>query len=108
MTTENKILPELGYANADQTPCSYVSIGRMTKAAGNASSVSIKGLTDRRNITLTFVVTLQENSYPCKSYTKGKQQPANQEVLKRNSNWHQLQKALLIWDVFRGQKPQRC
>ena len=45
MITENKITPEL-VLNADQTPCSYVSVGRMTMAARNASSVPIKGLTD--------------------------------------------------------------
>ena len=41
--------------NADQTPSSYVSVGRMTMAATNSQSVPIKGLTDKRNITLTFV-----------------------------------------------------
>ena len=41
--------------NADQTPSSYLSVGRMTMAATNSQSVPIKGLTDKRNITLTFV-----------------------------------------------------
>ena len=34
MTTENKKV-----LNADQTPCWYVSVGRMTMAARNASSI---------------------------------------------------------------------
>ena len=55
LMTENKIPPEL-VLNADQTPCSYVSVGRMTMAARNSSSVPIEGLTDKRNITLTFVI----------------------------------------------------
>ena len=38
MTTENKIPPEL-VLNADQTPCWYVSVGRITMAATNASSI---------------------------------------------------------------------
>lgn len=41
--------------NADQTPCSYVSVGKSTMAKRGQKSVSIKGLTDKRNITLTFV-----------------------------------------------------
>lgn len=57
-------------------------LGAITKAARDVSSVAIKDLTDKRNITFTFVVTLSgESSYPCKSYTKGKQQPTNKEVL---------------------------
>ena len=55
MTTEDKIPPEF-MLNADQTPCSNLSIGRMMMAARNASSVSIKGVTDKRSITLTFVI----------------------------------------------------
>lgn len=41
--------------NTDQTPCSYVSVGKSTMAKRGQKSVSIKGLTDKRNITLTFV-----------------------------------------------------
>ena len=51
------IPPEL-VINADQTPSSYISVGRTTMAKQGSSSVSIKGLSDKRNITLTFVVTL--------------------------------------------------
>ena len=39
--------------NADQTPSSYVSVGKQTMATHGARSVPIKGLTDKRNITLT-------------------------------------------------------
>lgn len=63
MITENKIPLEL-VLNADQTPCSYVSVGRMKMAARDASSVPIKGLTATRNITLTFVVTLSGEFLP--------------------------------------------
>ena len=42
--------------NADQTPSSYVSVERSTMAARGAKSVPIKGLMDKRNITLIFVV----------------------------------------------------
>ena len=54
---KHKIPPEL-VLNADQTPSSYVSVGRMTMAEKNSQSVPIKGLKDKRNITLTFVTSL--------------------------------------------------
>ena len=54
---QHKIPPEL-ILNADQTPSSYVSVGRMTMAATNSQSVAIMGLTDKRNITLTFVAKM--------------------------------------------------
>ena len=47
----HSIPPQL-LLNADQTPSSYVFVGKMTMAARNSSSVPIKGLTDKRNITL--------------------------------------------------------
>ena len=69
--TESKIPLEL-VLNADQTPWSYVSVGRMTMAARNASSVPIKGLTDTRNITLTFVLTLLGEFLPMQVIYQGK------------------------------------
>jgi hypothetical protein len=56
------IPPEL-VLNSDQTPSSYVSVGKSTMAVSGASSVPIKGLTDKRCITLNFVVTLANSSY---------------------------------------------
>ena len=50
------IPPEL-VLNADQTPSSYVSVGKLTMAKKGAQSGPTCGLTDKRNITLTFVVT---------------------------------------------------
>ena len=54
---EHNIPPEF-VLNADQTPSSYVSVGKSTMAARGGKSVPIKGLTDKRNITLTFVLSL--------------------------------------------------
>ena len=137
--TENKIPPEL-VLNADQTPCSYVSVGRMTMAARNSLSVPIKGLTDKRNITLTFFITLSGQFLPMQVIYQGKttaSQPRGfkfpkgfsiSQNPKHYSNEHETltlidkvvapyverkrkelelaptQKALLIWDVFKGQK----
>ena len=44
------IQPQL-ILNADQTPSSYVSVGKSTMAKRGDKSVSIKGLSDKRNIT---------------------------------------------------------
>lgn len=60
---QHKIPPEL-ILNADQTPTSYVSVGRMTMAATDSQSVPVKGLTDNRNITLTFVISLSGEFLP--------------------------------------------
>ena len=43
--------------NADQTPSSYVTVGRQTMAARGSKSVPVAGHSDKRNITLTFVVS---------------------------------------------------
>jgi len=67
----HKIPPEL-ILNADQTPSSYVSVGRMTMAATNSQSVPIKGLTDKRNITLTFVISLSGEFLPLQIIHQGK------------------------------------
>ena len=37
--------------NADQTPSSYVSVGKQTMAARGSKSIPIAGLSDKRNIT---------------------------------------------------------
>ena len=57
--------------NADQTPSSYVSVGKMTIAARNSSSVPIKDLTDKRNITLTFVISLNGDFLPMQLIYQG-------------------------------------
>ena len=44
--------------NGDQTPSSSVSVGKQTMAVHGSKSVPIAGLSDKRNITLTFVVSL--------------------------------------------------
>lgn len=50
--------------NADQTPSSYVSVGKQTMAARGSKSIPIAGLSDKRNITLTFVVSLASEFLP--------------------------------------------
>ena len=69
--TQHNIPPEL-VINADQTPCSYVSVRRMTMATCNSSAVPTKGLTDKRNITLTFVISLSGSFLPMQIIYQGK------------------------------------
>lgn len=125
--------------NSDQTPSSYVSVGSMTMANCGDKSVPIKGLTDKRNITLTFVVTIQGEFLPMQVIYQGKtkasqprnfsfpegfsvsqnpkhwsnkeetltliSQVINPYVVKKSQDLHlpETQRALLIWDVFKGQ-----
>ena len=141
ITTHN-IPPHL-VLNADQTPSSYVSVGKMTMATRNSSSVPIKGLADKRNITLTFVISLNGDLLPMQIIYQGKtkaSQPRGFEfprgfavtqnpkhysneletlnliekiiqpyvAMKRKElNLLPIQKALLIWDVFKGQKTEK-
>ena len=62
------IPPEL-ILNTDQTPSSYVSVGKLTMAAQGSKS---KGLTDKRNITLTFVISLSGKFLPMQIIYGGK------------------------------------
>ena len=52
-----------------QTPSSYVSVGRLIMAAHGSKSVPIAGL--KRNITLTFVVSLAGEFLPGKTKQRG-------------------------------------
>jgi len=133
----NSIPPEL-VLNADQTPSSYVSVGRQTMAAHGSKSVPIAGLSDKRNITLTFVVTLSGEFLPMQIIYAGKTKqsqprgfvfPKGFSLSQNPQHWSNeretlklidevinpyvinkrkelklppTQKALVIWDVFKG------
>ena len=58
--------------SADQTPSSYVSVGKSIMAKRGDKSVAIKGLSDKRNITLTFVITLAGEFLPLQIIYGGK------------------------------------
>ena len=66
-----EIPPEL-VLNSDQTPSSFVSMGKSTMTACGASSVPIKGLNDKRCITLNFVITLANKFLPMQIIYSGK------------------------------------
>lgn len=132
------IPPEL-ILNADQTTSSYVSVGKSTMAKRGDKSVSIKGLSDKCNITVTFVITLAGEFLPLQIIYGGKtdrchpknvqfpsgfcishneKHRSNEEetiklidtiivpyIVKKRSelNLPATQKALVVWDVFKGQ-----
>ena len=115
----------------------------MTMATRNSSSVPNKGLTDKRNITLTFFISLNGDFLPMQiiyqvktkaSQPRGFEFPRGFAVtqnpkhysneletlnliekiiqpyvaMKRKElNLLPSQKALLIWDVFKGQKTEK-
>ena len=68
---EYKIPPEL-VLNSDQTPSSYVSVGKSTMAARGSKTIAIKGITDKRAITLNFVVTYSNEFLPMQVIYSGK------------------------------------
>lgn len=71
-TTLHSIPPEL-VLNSDQTPSSYVSVGKSTMHDCGAKSVPIQGLKDKRAITLTFIVSLSGEFCLCKLFMQARQ-----------------------------------
>ena len=58
--------------NSDQTPSKYVTAGRTTMAAKNASTVPLAGSNDKRAITLTLSVVLDGTILPFQCIYGGK------------------------------------
>ena len=60
---ENKIHQNL-IMNLDQTPLNYVPVFHQTMAKKGVKSLSIKGSSDKRCITGTFIITLEGDFLP--------------------------------------------
>ena len=58
--------------NLDKTPTKYVPVGRTTLAKKNTKTVPIKGSSDKRTITATFVISLQGDFLPMQLIYGGK------------------------------------
>jgi len=96
--------------NSDQTPSSYVSVGKSSMTASGSSSVPIKGLTDKRCITLNFVVTLTNEFLPMQIIYGGKTKaslphgvrfPTGFSLTQNPKHWSNEQETLkLIKDVI--------
>lgn len=69
--SKHSITPAL-VLNSVQTPSSYVSVGKSTMAVKGSTTVPIKGLTDKRNITLNFVISLSGEFLPIQIIYSGK------------------------------------
>ena len=78
---EYEIPPEL-VLNSDQTPSSYISVGKSTMALRGSKAIPIKGITDKRAITLTFVITLSNDFLPMQVIYCGKTKAGQPRVFK--------------------------
>ena len=68
---KNKILQSM-VLNIDQTPMKYVPCGKTTLTDKNAKSVPIKGVSDKRMITATLTISLDDNFLPIQLIYAGK------------------------------------
>ena len=57
--------------NSDQTPPKYVQVGCFTMAPKSAKKGGMAGIPDKRNITLTLTVTMDEKALPFQAIYKG-------------------------------------
>lgn len=65
-------IPPALILNSDQTPSSFVSVGKSTMAVRGERSIPIKGITDKRAITLNFVITMSNQILPMQVIYTGK------------------------------------
>ena len=59
-------IPDSLIINLDQTLTKYVPVGRTTLAKKNSKTVTIKGSTDKRTITVTFAISIRGDFLPIK------------------------------------------
>ena len=71
-TVEKYKIPLSLILNLDQTPLKYVPIGNETMALSGSKSVTIEGSSDKRCITRTFGITMQDDFLPMHLIYKGK------------------------------------
>ena len=134
---EKHQIPSNLVINFDQTPSKYVQISAMTMDKRGVSNVPVAGINDKRSITATFSITLDNKFLPMQLIYQGKTDQSLPKVkfpngfsLSANESHYSNekeslkfleeiilpyvqaereklgivdQKALLIFDVFRGQ-----
>ena len=124
---EKHNIPKSLVLNSDQTLSKYVTISRTTMAPKNSTRIGLAGSTDKRSITLTLTVTLDgkillfqiiyggKTSLPkiiflakFSTSVNEKHYSNTEKVIKhrRKKIGDADQYALLIWDLFRGQKTE--
>ena len=112
---EKYSIPPSLIINIDQTPTKYVPVSKSTLAKKGTKHIPITSSNDKRMITATFSETLDgkflslqliykgktKRSFPDINFPAGFSKSANE---KYHSNTHEtIKKALVVWDVFRGQ-----
>ena len=65
-------VPSALVLNLDQTPLSYVSPGKYTFSSKGSKNVPVKGLDDKKQITVTFVVSAAGSFLPIQLIYQGK------------------------------------
>ena len=135
-TVEKYNIPHSLILHADQTPSKYVPTARYTLAEKKSKSVPIAGGSDKQAITANFIETLDckflpmgrktSQTLPKIQFTTGFSLGANPNHYRNTGELIKLlkeivvsyvekisaklddpkQSALLIWDVFRGQKTE--
>ena len=76
---KHKIPESLGI-NSDQKSSKYVPVGRFTMAPKGAKKVSVAGIADNRNITLTLTVTMDGKALTFQAIYKGKTKQSLKKV----------------------------
>ena len=69
---ETHKIPHSLIINFDQTPSKYVQVSAMTMDNKGTSNVPIEGINDKKSITATFSVTLDNKFLPMQLIYKGK------------------------------------
>ena len=69
---EENYIPVSLVLNLDQTPSKYIPVSNKTMAAKGCKTVPIKGSTDKRMITATFIITLDGQFLPMQLIYAGK------------------------------------
>ena len=110
-SVEKNGIPPALILNSDQTPSSFVSVGKKTMAEKGSKSVPVKGLTDKRNITLNFVVTLSGEFLPLQiiyggettaSLPRGVTFPSEFSVTQNLKHWSNEQDTIKLLEQIVG------
>ena len=103
---EEHDIPKELILNLDQTPLSYVSPGKYTFNLKGAKAVPIKGIDDKRQITLTFTISMTEKFLPIQFFYQGKTPrslprfdfPADFNVTFFDNHWSNTEKSIELFE----------
>ena len=92
--------------NLDQTPLSYISPGKYTFNLNDAKTVVIKGIDDKRQITVTFTVIMTRTFLPIQLIYEGETPkclprfdfPADFNVTVFDNHWSNTEKSIELFE----------